>query len=726
MIEWILSSTAVILIVIALLGLLKGKIRPILQYSLWAVVLVRLLIPFNFFETGISVQNLHQTALEIPQIRQTVDSLERYEQAYDTAREWFTNMDYLESVDSAHEEAEKALYADFYLSGVESASPEDDAARHQQAREQAENIHTLSIFLSVLWYLWIAGIILVGAVLIVSNLRFHAILLSNRKTLDRQDWPLWVYVTDLVTTPCLFGWHPVIYLTEEAASDPKLRDHVIAHELTHYCHKDHIWSILRCVCLAVHWYNPLVWLAASLSKRDAELACDEATIRALGERERAAYGRTLVDMTCEGYDPSDLLLAATTMLGSKKTLLERIELIAAKPKNAIITLSACFLVMALAVGCTFTGAKPGPTEPDYSGANWPVVQKDGYFPVFTDEEIAAAEAAAWDLIEEDAEWVRYDPLMTSWRQPEQIFYQSDEEYVHAMQNYIIMTYCVDTGSHSGFQSRYEYYVFKLTRDNQDSPWRMPVGVETAYFSSYGSRNIMSPQELQRFSMVGDVVAGYKNGMDGVELYVRTEKGLAIVFLDSSFFIPGGRELLPSEMEAFEELFANSADMDNWYNFALKSHYESPADVDLLNMFYDAPRMEVTQAEIERIENPHNVVHKYPVSMMNKALDQVFGITLEDANLVGTERMTYLADYDSYYHVHGNQIITKYNFELGVQKEDGTIKLYYRPTENYTRLEYPHSATACVTLEPQPDGTYRIVSNLPVNWQIEPDARAWES
>ena len=44
--------------------------------------------------------------------------------------------------------------------------------------------------------------------------------------------------------------------------------HVLAHELTHYAHKDHIWSLLRCLALALHWYNPLVWLAAALSKRD--------------------------------------------------------------------------------------------------------------------------------------------------------------------------------------------------------------------------------------------------------------------------------------------------------------------------------------------------------------------------------------------------------------------------------------------------------------------------
>ncbi|MFQ9472767.1 MAG: M56 family metallopeptidase [Oscillospiraceae bacterium] len=59
------------------------------------------------------------------------------------------------------------------------------------------------------------------------------------------------------------------------------------------------WSALRCTALALHWYDPLVWLAVSLSKADGELACDEGAVRRLGEEERTPYGRTLVDMVAQ-------------------------------------------------------------------------------------------------------------------------------------------------------------------------------------------------------------------------------------------------------------------------------------------------------------------------------------------------------------------------------------------------------------------------------------------
>ncbi len=74
-----------------------------------------------------------------------------------------------------------------------------------------------------------------------------------------------------------------------------------------------------------------------------------------GSRFCLAYGKTLIGMTCVKRDPRDLMLTATTMVGSKKTLTERIRRIAAKPRNTLITLIACVLVAILAVGCTFTG-----------------------------------------------------------------------------------------------------------------------------------------------------------------------------------------------------------------------------------------------------------------------------------------------------------------------------------------------------------------------------------
>ncbi len=109
----------------------------------------------------------------------------------------------------------------------------------------------------------------------------------------------------------------------------------------------------------LHWYNPLVWLAALLSRQDGELACDEGAVRKLGQAERAAYGRTLLRMSCPGRPAP--MQTATTMTGGARALKERITLLVRRPKTALWALVLSLLIAAAAVGCTFSGAeKPAP------------------------------------------------------------------------------------------------------------------------------------------------------------------------------------------------------------------------------------------------------------------------------------------------------------------------------------------------------------------------------
>ena len=198
---------------------------------------------------------------------------------------------------------------------------------------------------------------------IITNLRFAAMLRRSRRETEIKDAILPVYISAAIPTPCLFGFFsPAVYLTPQCENDAATMEHVLAHELTHYRHGDNIWAILRCAALALHWYNPLVWWAAILSKRDGELACDEGAIKRLGENERAPYGRTLIGMTCQRRDISSLAHTATTMTGSAKSIKERIILIAKKPKMAVYTLVAVVIIASVAVLCTFSGANRGFTD----------------------------------------------------------------------------------------------------------------------------------------------------------------------------------------------------------------------------------------------------------------------------------------------------------------------------------------------------------------------------
>ena len=120
----------------------------------------------------------------------------------------------------------------------------------------------------------------------------------------------------------------------------------------------------------MYWFNPLVWIAAYVSKADGELACDEAAIRSLGEAERIPYGRTLLALIPVRRGPGSPLLSATTMTAGRRQLTERITRIA---KGSQTRAAALFLALTLAAGLcavTFTGAK-GDASPD-GGASRPL------------------------------------------------------------------------------------------------------------------------------------------------------------------------------------------------------------------------------------------------------------------------------------------------------------------------------------------------------------------
>ena len=340
MTEWVISSSILILTVIVLRTCFKGRISLRLQYALWGLVLLRLLVPVSFGSSNFSVANLTEAAQDTPAVQAVMDvgNLKIPPMSYEAAYETIVRNYEAEGIDVDS------------LQGSEREALEYEAYSKMEGRSLSEILGKAGLIL------WVSGCVFVAALFLITNIRFKRKIMSSRYNLAVRKENLDVYVTGEIDTPCLFGIRdPAIYVTYPVADDPTLLRHTLEHEATHYRHGDHVWAVLRCAALAIHWYNPLVWWAAVLSQRDGELACDEATIRRLGEGERAEYGRTLIGMTCR--KKANVLIAATTMTTSGSGIKERILLIARKPKMALYTLLSVVLIAAIAVGCTFTGAK---------------------------------------------------------------------------------------------------------------------------------------------------------------------------------------------------------------------------------------------------------------------------------------------------------------------------------------------------------------------------------
>lgn len=343
MIEWIVTSSAMILLVILLRALVRDRVSPRLRYALWALVLLRLLVPASLWESPVSVM----TPVAAQGVYQAVEKIPRY--VRERPDGW---------VDIGHESGYTSIPGEIVETreSVRYGWPEQTEAPLSELKRQ---VSIRDAFLLV----WLAGSALTGAFLLAVNLRFDRRLKRDRRTAG-QYRGLWVFTMEELATPCLFGlFRPGIYLTPGLEEHEKL--HVLAHEYAHFRQGDHIWAALRGVCLMLHWYNPLVWLAAYLSRRDCELSCDEGAVRLLGEENRADYGRTLVGLAAGRTTPRDLACCATTMTGGKSALKERVALLVKRPRTtavmAVLVAAACVVFAA----CTFTGAaEPEKSEPE--------------------------------------------------------------------------------------------------------------------------------------------------------------------------------------------------------------------------------------------------------------------------------------------------------------------------------------------------------------------------
>ena len=355
MIEWIVTSSALILLVLLLRALIKSRVSPRLRYALWGLVLLRLVIPVSLWESPASVLRAAQVNEGYQLVSTLPDNMSLYENGSWRFVAGPDGAFQMERDAAGRWEVDQPRLHNAY-GWVAVPSAEEARALRDQGQKAVDTagLKRLVDVQNVLRVVWQAGIWLFMLFLAAVNGKFALGLRRGRRP-DGEYHGRPVFIMEGLPTPCLFGlFRPGIYLTPGLGEDEK--PHVLAHEYAHFRQGDHIWAALRGLCLALHWYNPLVWLAAYLSRRDCELSCDEGAVRLLGEENRADYGRTLVGLVSRRTTPKDLACCATTMTGGKSALKERIALLVKHPRTtavmAVLVAAAC----AVFAACTFTGA----------------------------------------------------------------------------------------------------------------------------------------------------------------------------------------------------------------------------------------------------------------------------------------------------------------------------------------------------------------------------------
>ena len=373
--EILITSSVLILVLLLLRVIFAKKVSRRLIYGAWILVALRLLIPVQIGQLDFSVLTAAQPVVEVVE-EQVKDAVlgTTPQAAYRDQVEHYIEKDQTVFVPQVQEQIRQELAQgnqtpDQIYDKIQQQFPEQEILTPEGQETVAvlvgmENTTRLHNAGMVLTTIWIVGIVAMAVWFVVVNTIYSRKLKKDRQTLE-VDCPLTVYVSENAASPCLMGlFRPVIYLTPSAAASEETMRHVLAHELTHRKHGDHIWSLVRCVCLCVYWFHPLVWVAAWCSRRDCELACDEGAMKTLAEEERIAYGKSLVDVVCHASAPAKLLYTATSMNERDKQLKERVNFIVKKRKNSIFYTVCLVLIFGLCGLLTMAGCTSKAPDPE--------------------------------------------------------------------------------------------------------------------------------------------------------------------------------------------------------------------------------------------------------------------------------------------------------------------------------------------------------------------------
>lgn len=356
-----LSGGLMILLLSFLCLLLRKRVSCQWQYYIWIVVVIRLLLPFSleknligsfgeWIHGSIQMRNTDSGEIDI-----SVDSLEQVPEQGQVAFYPLEKKEEKTKISENIEETEKA---------------------GRLANHIWKAFTELGTYFAIFW-LFMAMLLLLRKVTIYQSfirfIRSGSILVDDiayLEDLSKEESVLGIHkavdlkINPLISSPMLIGFfHPCIVLPK--GNLPKKEFHyTILHELIHYKRKDIYYKWVVQIVLCIHWFNPLLYLAARSINHLCELSCDEAVVSHLWTNEqRREYAGTLLNaMASKGTLKEEL--ASLTLSENKKLLKERMETImnGSREKNILgkkillTVLTAAIIVTSLFTGSYTAGA----------------------------------------------------------------------------------------------------------------------------------------------------------------------------------------------------------------------------------------------------------------------------------------------------------------------------------------------------------------------------------
>lgn len=343
------SAASIMLLVVLVMRLLFREIPKRVYCVLWSLAGLRLMLPFSFTD-------------------------------------WISKLFPKSSAAIEQNPIIKALSVPDMIIAARSAA-EGGSVNNSTANAVQSTQKTLSSISieAVFVCFWIAG-----AAFIMSYVIYRCVQLYQKlRTATRYEEG--VYQSERIAGPFVFGFaKPKIYLPY--AIEENNIPYVLEHERTHIKRFDHIVKALGIAVLAVHWFNPLVWIAFGFLCRDIEVACDESVIADKERNERRRYSSAL--LSCSTGGKRIFCPVAFGEIGVK----ERINYIMKYNKptfRTILTAVAVCLITAamlfiIPVGCTEAPAQT-PAAPTEQGndvqpvTDWNTVEYEGMDRVVNDD-----------------------------------------------------------------------------------------------------------------------------------------------------------------------------------------------------------------------------------------------------------------------------------------------------------------------------------------------------
>lgn len=266
------SASVIILVIIICRALLINKLPKKVFLALWAVALVRLIIPYSL-PSVISIYSLADQ-----------------------------NRFIIEKAENIISSGKKA---------GEGTKIENIKEKNKETPEIKNNITkkvTEGKSFSIWKFIWAAGFLICAAAFIIAYILCYkkfctSLPVSNNFT---KEWlkshktirTISIRQSGFVKSPISYGiFKPVILMPKKTDwNNLNKIPYILEHEFVHIKRLDALAKLFLIIAFCIHWFNPLVWAMYILVNRDIELACDETVVKHFGENSKSAYALVLIGM----------------------------------------------------------------------------------------------------------------------------------------------------------------------------------------------------------------------------------------------------------------------------------------------------------------------------------------------------------------------------------------------------------------------------------------------